>query len=343
MSKSHGHKNLHGIFFMLINSFATSMLYVIIKYLSKDIANNQIVFLYKLAVLIGITPWVITGGITCLKTNRIRLHLIRGFLSTSAILLFVHGLVRVDIANALALNKVEPVILLLISVVYFKERLSLIKISTIFFSFLGMLFVTYPLIIYDSTGLSLPWLGMQGDGLVFNYNYLFIIAGVSLWALNSSVVKVLGKTESNRTQMFYISLISVLVSLPAAMFKWDFQSVSGFTIPNVTAVLSFSDIGLNQHHLLLIAIAAMLHFMHVAGNFLAFKVAEMSVVIPFDYSKVIFGGILGYCFFDSVPGLSSYVGYVFILASGVCLLRSEANVRKRAKIIANQLSEQDSL
>ncbi len=324
--KNHPYKNTNGIFLMLVNAFATSMLYVIIKYLTESISSNQVVFFYKFLVLAVVVPWVLYDGIGCVKTKKLKLHLLRGFVSTVAALLFFYGLSKVDVASATALNKMEPVLLMIIGAVYFNEKLSKVRISTVILSCIGMLFVIYPMISITENGFYFPWLD-RTKAPELNYNYLIILAAVFLWTINSSVIKTLGKTESNRTQLFYVSLISVLVSMPTAIFSWDIQSVAGFDILWISEMNPFT--ALNSNLIGLLICAAMLHFMHVACYFQSLKIAEMSVVVPFDYTRLVFGGLLGYCFFGNIPSLSSTIGYSLILGSGIYLLSVEARNKKR--------------
>ena len=330
MSKNyHPYKNTNGIFLMLMHAFATSMLYVIIKYITEFISSNQVVFFYKSLVLLAVIPWVLYDGIRCIKTKKLKLHLLRGVVSTLAALLFFYGLSKVDVASATALNKMEPVLLMVIGAIFFNEKLSRVRISTVILSCIGMLFVVYPIIAMNEYGLDFPWLYGKST---LNHNYLIILAAVFLWTLNSSIVKTLGKTESNRTQLFYVSLFSVLISMPTAVFKWDVQSVVGVDILWISEMNPFSE--LNSYLVGLLICAAMLHFMHVACYFQSLKIAEMSVVIPFDYTRLVFGGLLGYCFFGNVPSLSSTIGYCLILGSGIYLLSIEArNKRKLATIV----------
>ena len=328
------YRNTNGIVLMLINAFATSMLYVIIKYLSEFITSNQVVFIYKSLVLIGIIPWILYDGLNCIKTKKLKLHVIRGIVSTLGALFFFYGLSRVSIASATALNKMEPILLMILSAVYFKEKLTTIKISTIIISCLGMLFVVYPFVTVTDAGFEFPWFG-EGETTEFNYNYLAILAGVFLWTANSSVIKVLGKTESNRTQLFYVSVISVLVAMPAALFQWEAHSIfGGVSIPWVNGLNSFASLTAPSIGFLLCL--GMLHFMHVACYFQSLKIAEMSVVAPFDYSKLVFGGVLGYCFFGTAPSLSAYIGYFLILASGIYLLRHQVKEKRKAQAQAVQ-------
>jgi drug/metabolite transporter (DMT)-like permease len=335
MPKNQPYKNTNGIFLMLIHAFATSMLYVIIKYLTEFISSNQVVFLYKFLVLAVVIPWVLYDGISCVKTKKLKLHIVRGFISTVAALLFFYGLSKVDVASATALNKMEPVLLMIIGAFYFNEKLSAVKVSTIILSCIGMLFVVYPMVEVTATGLAIPWLdGSQAPQ--FNYNYFIILVAVFLWTANSSIVKTLGKTESNRTQLFYVSLISVLVSFPTALFHWEIQTIAGFDILWISEMNPFS--ALTTPIIGLLICAGMLHFMHVACYFQSLKIAEMSVVVPFDYTRLVFAGLLGYCFFGNVPSLSSNIGYCLILGSGIYLLSIEARNKRKAAALAKQIN-----
>lgn len=326
MSNKAEYRNTNGIVFMLINAFATSMLYVIAKYLTNSITSHQVVFLYKFLVLIGLIPWILYDGWGCIKTKKLKIHLLRGLVSTIGALCFMYGMSKVDIASATALNKMEPILLMIVSALYFKEKLSQAKIIAISLSCVGMLFVVYPIVSLGENGIELFGL-KKGEDSPFNYNYLIILVGVFLWTVNTSVVKVLGKTESNRTQLFYVSLISVLVALPFALFK--FGGVDGYSmIPSLD--ISFLT-SLTPQSIGMLLCLAMLHFTHVACNFQSLKIAEMSVVAPFDYSKLVFGGILGYCFFGNVPTFSACIGYVLILIGGVYLLSSESKAKKKVK------------
>jgi drug/metabolite transporter (DMT)-like permease len=331
MSPKHIYKNTNGIFLMLVNAFATSMLYVLIKYLTESISSNQVVFFYKFLVLLIIAPWILYDGLKCVKTKRLKLHLLRGVVSTLAGLLFFYGLSKVDVASATALNKMEPVLLMVIGALYFNEKLSRTRIATIILSCVGMLFVVYPIISFDEMGFHLPWLGKEVP--VINYNYLIILCAVILWTLNSSIVKELGKTESNRTQLFYVSLIAVLVSFPAAIFSWEVQKIANLEILWINGVNPF--VNLTGPIIGLLICAAMLHFMHVACYFQSLKIAEMSVVVPFDYTRLVFGGLLGFCFFGNIPNLSSNIGYALILGSGIYLLSAESRYKRKLAAIVH--------
>jgi drug/metabolite transporter (DMT)-like permease len=319
--------NLAGILFMLGNSLAVTILYAISKHLTATISSHQVVFLYKAVVLVALIPWLVYVGLDCVKTKRLKLHLLRGFVSTAGALCFFYGLSKVDIASATALNKTEPIILMLVAALYFKEKLTSLKITAALFSFIGMLFVVYPVITLTEAGLTLPWLSNTHHWPEFNYNYLIIMIAVLLWTLNTSVVKELGRTESNRTQLFYVSVISVLVAAPTALFHWEVIAVGGLHLPWIQDVVSFAQF--TPYVMAFIAVMGLMHFTHVSCYFMSFKLGEMSVVVPFDYSRLVFGGMVSYLIFKTMPQLSQLIGYALILISGVYLLYAQARAKRK--------------
>ena len=56
---------------------------------------------------------------------------------------------------------------------------------------------------------------------------------------------------------------------------------------------------------------------------LAAKNAEVMVIAPFEYSSFIFVSILGYLFFNEIPGITIYIGILFIIISGIYIIYRE--------------------
>ena len=80
---------LRGIGYMILNSFALSLIYILMKKLSIDLNSSQVVFFYKFCCLIIILPWVFNEGMQILKTPQLKLHILRGFFSAAGSLFFM--------------------------------------------------------------------------------------------------------------------------------------------------------------------------------------------------------------------------------------------------------------
>jgi S-adenosylmethionine uptake transporter len=321
--------NLFGIAMMLLHAIALSVLYAVIKELTKEINSNVAVFLYKFGLFISVIPWCLWGGFKDLKTKRIWLHVFRGFLSVFGSLSMFYAIKHIGLSDVTAVAYLEQIILLIIGILYFKEAATKIKFIVIIASFIGALLIIKPDYILWAMG------SISGHPYPLNTNvnsyYAFVFLAIGFWSLNSTVIKILGKTEKTKVQLFYVMLFSSIIAFPMAFMDWEtaFHLVGNIDIRYPYSFIDFSTLGLKPIHLLFIAVLALCYFLHVIGHFKALKHAELSVVIPFEYTRLVFAGIFGYLFFSEVPLIPSYFGYALIISAGLCLFRSERKKMKR--------------
>jgi S-adenosylmethionine uptake transporter len=276
---------------MLLNAFALSIYYVSLKKLTVGLPSNQATFLCKLAILISLLPWCLYGGVRKnLATKKIGLHATRGTFSIMGSLCFTYALANgVRITDAVAISFLEHILIVLIGLFYFREKLSHAKVVLLTMGFAGSLFVVKP------------------GFAQFNYYYLFLFLALIFWAVNNISIKILSRTEHSKAQIFYAMLFSSILSLPLAMMEWR---------------------SLSPEHLKYLSVVALSYLLHLVAFFRSFKLAEMSIVMPFEYTRLIFSGILGYILFSEVPDNYSILGYLMITFGGVYLLQSRAKKRK---------------
>lgn len=301
---------LQGVLFMLLNMLAMTCIDSCSKLLRESMSSAHIVFLYKLFLLLAMMPWVLSKGMSAFKTDRIHVHIIRSFLSVLGLLFFIQGLHYVDIADAAALENIQAILLVFIGVIFFGERKSRTKIIAVFLGFIGAIIVVNPAIVDFSSN----------NIIISNDKYYgFTLIGIGFWTVNSVVVKILGKTEKNKTQMFYLVFFSWLWSIPIALIKWDAVNIAGMNLSLVpTGLTAMSDFHVEFWHIKYILFMSACHFVHGVSYFRALK-SEISIVEPFRYSKFIFSAIFGYLFFQETPGFSAYIGFGFIIFSGLIL------------------------
>ena len=248
----------------------------------------------KLITIFVVFPYSFKGGLVKnLKTSKIKLHMARGAFSLIGSIFFYHGLAAIQTIDAAAITYLEHIIVLLIGILYFKEKVTLAKLVLVILGFSGALLVTKP--------------GFDN----FNISYLYIFAALTFWALNNWTIKILGRTERTQTQLFYTALFGTLYSAPFAFAKdW---------------------IGLNLMHFQYIGVMSTLYLIHIVAFFRAFKYAEISAVMPFDYTRIIFTGVLGYFVLGEIPKESSIFGYALIACGGLYFIFDEARRRTKAK------------
>ena len=319
--------NIIGIFLMLLNVFALSIQYTTVKILtSQGISSNIIVLLFKLMILVSVTPWILKDGFSGFKTTRFPLHILRAFFSMGGSLAFLYGISHMDMVDAMSIKYLEQVLVLILGIVLFKESISKSKLVAIFVSFFGAIVVVYPeLISFDGL---LPSINTQALGNANKY-YVFILIAIFLWASNNAAIKILGKTEKSKVQVFYVMLFSFMWGFPVAGCNWEVIEL-GIKVP--TSVIAWEQHGLNWSHFPYLLLMAGCYFIHSITHFKALQYAEMSVAAPVEYTKMVFLGIMGYFILgETVDHSSSYIGYALIITAGLVLVRSEAKKRRKMR------------
>lgn len=324
---------LYGILFMLINTVALAGLDIAAKILRVELHSGLIIFLYKFSLFIVILPWVLREGMLRLKTRRIWFHVFRSVFGVIGAICFYHGLHYVDMADAAALENVQYVIVSVIGLIFFHEKAAKYKVLAIVLGFLGAVIVVNPTLFSNFTSdnpVSMEW----------NTKHLFIIVAITFWSCNTIIVKLLGNTEHNKTQMFYLLLFTSIFAAPAAFFTWHDVDILGYQMPFIPSIIDITQIAFRTKYILLIGFMAICYFIHGVAYFNALK-SELSVVIPFRYSKLIFSGVLGFLLFGEMQEENfSYVGYLCIILSGIILFFGQ--LKEKAALLSVALSKPKS-
>lgn len=315
------HNNLYGIIFMILNGLSLAILYAVVKVLRSDLDSSLIVFLYKTTILVLILPWVFSDGLASIKTPNMKLHIIRGFLSTMGALCWAYGIKYTYVATATAILQMEQILWVVIGMLFFHERLTRTKFAVIGMAVLGGI-----IIIFASDNGA----GVQG----FHHGYLFILMAVLFYTLNSMVVKVLGQRAKNKTQVFYVMLYSMLFSYPFAFIDWDVIRVFGMPLLWPVDHYNFAELHLQTWHYKYILLLAACYFTHAVSFFLSLRYGDLSIIMPFFYTKLVGSVFIGYVFLNENLSSSTLMGIILIFVGGTVLLRYEN--RKQRKLKLNQ-------
>ncbi len=317
---------LVGITFMMCNTGALAISDIANKILRSDLSSGMIVFLYKFCLLLITLPWILFHGTKHIKTKRFHFHLLRSFFGTFGAISFAQGLKYVTMADAAAFENLQYIIIVLLSVLFFNDKLDSTKIMAIVVGFLGVSIIVNPKLIKDVICGCDHEITTASDYSKYSYTFLAICC----WSVNSLLVKILGNTEHNKTQMFYLLLFSSIWAFPVAFIKWN---VTEFAGQELTIIPEFFDPGfykLTTQHIMFLCLMGICYFIHGVAYFNALK-QDLSIVIPFRYTKLIFSGLLGYAIFSEEIDGYSFIGYLLVTSSSFMLIRYE--IRKRRKAI----------
>jgi len=116
----------------------------------------------------------------------------------------------------------------------------------------------------------------------------------------------LARTDSPVTIALYASLLQIPVCLIAALFYWQWPTMYQLFVMALVAVFgSITQMSIAQ----------------------AFREADATVVLPADFSKLVFAGLAGWFFFGELPAIWVWIGGTVVF-TGVFL---NAWFEKRAR------------
>jgi drug/metabolite transporter (DMT)-like permease len=268
-----------------------AMLDTTAKYLNLYMSTLQVVwarytgaFLFPFIVS---NPWTRPGLI---RTNRPALQIARSVLLLASTLCNFLALRYLQLAEAIALVFSTPFFVAALSGPVLGEWVHWRRWTAIAVGFLGVLVVTRP-----------------GAGS-FQPAALLSLTAALCYALYSIATRVLARTDSNETTLFYSNIVGALALLPVVPFVWTTPSD-----PLVIALMVATGVIGSFGHYLLIA---------------AHRLAPAAVLSPFIYTEIVLVTATGFLVFGDVPNRSTLTGAAIVVASGLYILHRERAVRQ---------------
>jgi drug/metabolite transporter (DMT)-like permease len=253
-----------------------SLMHGLIRDASDGMHPFQIAFFRNLFGLIILAPWFLRSGLAPLRTGRIGLHMVRALLNLASMLMFFTALSLIPITEVAALTFSAPIFATVLAVVILGEAVGLRRWAAIALGFLGALVILR------------PGFATIGPGEILS------LASAFLWGFALIVIKTLSRTDSPVTITSYMIVLLIPMSLIPAIFVWQWPS--GEQLLYMAAIGMLGTAG------------------HLMMN-LALKNADTSVVMPFDFLRLIWVALIGYFAFAEIPDLFTWLGGGMIFAS----------------------------
>jgi drug/metabolite transporter (DMT)-like permease len=268
--------NLRGIVLMLVSTVGFAAMHGAVRHLSTELHPFEIAFFRNIFGLLALAPWFLRYGVTPLRTRRLPLHGLRAGLNIVAMLAFFYALSITSLARVTSLSFTAPLFATLLAMLVLGEVVRLRRWVAMLCGFVGTLVILRP-------------------GLTeIDQGSLLVLLSAAAWASALTVIKVLSRTDSSVTITCYMVVLMAPISLVPALWVWQWPT--------------------GQQLLWLVAIGVV----GTLGQLVmtqALKEAETSVVMPFDFFKMIWASLLGFIFFAEVPTLFTWIGAGIIFAS----------------------------
>jgi len=262
-----------------------SCLDTIAKYLGRHIDVMQVVWArYTFALLLA---FIISNPLSrpgLLRTARPALQIVRAAILLGSTMLNFFALKYLRLDQVLAITFSTPFVVAALSGPTLGEWVGPRRWAAIGVGFIGVLVVTRP-----------------GLGIVHPAAILAILAAFA-YAAYFLTTRVLSRSDSNETTLFYSNFVGAALMLPVAPFFW--------TSPALWQLVLMILAG---------ALASFGHYMLIAAH----RRAPASLLSSFIYSQLVWVIALGYAVFGDVPDAYTLVGASIVIASGLYVFHRE--------------------
>ncbi|HKP24957.1 MAG TPA: DMT family transporter [Dongiaceae bacterium] len=262
-----------------------------VKYLTNDLHGFVITFWRNFWGLFFMLPWLFRQGLGELSWPRIRMFTLRSALSLVSMLFGFTSLSYLTLANATALSFTAPLFATIMAALVLGETVRRRRWSATLVGFLGVLIVLRP--------------GLNGIGI----GEMLALTAAFLTALVIIVVKQMSRTEPSNAIVAYMVLLLTPMALVVALPFWSWPALSDW--PFVIGMGLAGTVG------------------HVCWT-RAISICDASVVVPFDYLRLVFTIIIGILAFAEQPDRYTLIGSAIIVLAGIYIARREAMVNQRA-------------
>ena len=267
---------LAGIGLMLLSVFMFSFGDALGKYLVATYSVGQLLWLRACAALLVLLPIVWRQRAAFLPLERPWLQLLRVILSTLEVVAFFLATVYLPLADVITYYLACPIFVTALSAIVLRERVGWRRWSAVLIGFCGVLIALRP-----STQ-TVSWPALIALGGSISFAFLMLITR----SLRATPDIVLASTQFIGT-----------FALGALM------SPFGWVTPDPGSLGLFAAAGC-------VSVAALLCVNR------SLKLAPASVVVPYQYSMIVWAVMFGYFVFGDVPQISVIAGAAIIIGAG---------------------------
>lgn len=282
---------LAGIALMVLSIFMFSFGDAMGKFLVGTYSVGQLLFLRACAALLLLSPLIWRQRHQFLQLERPRLQLFRVVLSTMEVAAFFLATVYLPLADVITYYLAGPIFVTAMSAIFLGERVGWRRWTAILIGFCGVLIALRP----SAQTVSLPALIALGGSLSF----------ATLMLITRSLRKTPDIVMASSQFIGTLSLGAVL-----SAFHW---------VPPTAGSLVF------------FALAGCISVTALFCVNRSLKLAPASVVVPYQYSMIVWAVIFGFAVFGDVPSMATIVGAVIIIGAGFYIYLRERDLGRASE------------
>ena len=276
---------IRGILWMMGSMASWACMAAVARHFTGEIHTFEIVLFRSVFGGVFLLPWLFKVGLVGLKTQRVSMHLVRGGIGLAVIYLLFGAVARAPLGEVAAIMSTRPMVASLAAIVILHEAAHGRRWAATVIGFMGALLIIRPGMSDASTGVVLAFLGVIG------------MASLTI------VMKSLARTEAPDTIVAWQMMVFTPFALIPALFVWRTPDIWQFLLLASTGLFGT----LTQRCLTR-----------------AYAAADATVIMPFDFTRLVFSALLGFILFQEFPDIWVWAGGTIILTGVLWMARQEA-------------------
>jgi drug/metabolite transporter (DMT)-like permease len=285
---------IKAVLFKLASALLFASMSVMVRWLGERYPVGQIVFFRSAFAVVPVVIIYAWRGelMATLRIGRPLRHLGRGATAVGAMFCNFSSLARLPVVDATAISFLSPLITVALSAIFLGERVRIYRWTAVALGFTGVLVMLAP---HLDTGRSTANTAAAAGAI-------FGVAGAFFAACSAVQTRGLTRSETTSSIVLYFSLICALAGLCTLPFGW--------LAPRWDELAALVTAGI---------------FGGVAHIFLteSYRLAQASLVAPFDYTSMLWALVLGFLVFGELPDALVYVGAAVIAGAGLFVIWRE--------------------
>jgi len=285
---------MNGLLLMLLSVIISPVIDIFAKLAISTISPTQVSaarFLLQALFALPMLFW--QGNFGKLSLRQSGAHALRGGVLTVSMISFVTTLTVMEVADAIAIFFVEPIILTILSSLFLKETIGWRRYSACGVGFLGALLIIQPS--FQEVG----WIAL-----------LPVVSALAI-AIYVILTRLLAHREDAwsmqfQTGLWGLAFCSLILLVGQTLGAEDFMP----SLPDVRATLYLLGVGLSA------SLAGIL-------GVYAYRAAPPSILAPLQYFEIISATGLAWMVFGDFPDGLKWLGIAIIIASGLYIIWRE--------------------
>ena len=283
-----------GIGLMLLSIFMFSFGDALGKFIVATYSVGQLLWLRACAALLVLAPMIWRHRAAFVHLERPRLQLLRVALSTLEVAAFFLATVYLPLADVVTYYLACPIFVTALSAIVLREHVGWRRWSAVLIGFCGVLIALHP------SAQTVSWPAMIALGGSLSFAVLMLITR----SLRATPDIVLASSQFMGT-----------FALGALM------SPFGWVAPGVGSLGLFAAAGC-------ISVCALLCVNR------SLKLAPASVVVPYQYSMIVWAVMFGYLVFGDVPQPATIAGAAIIIGAGLYIFLRERKLGREEAVVS---------